>query len=166
MKWRATSSKQAYTGIELRGKIDQMSHTINQLYGMMQDQRIQIDSLQEQVRVLNDSNMHLGFAALDGAFEDDVSVVGQKELHTTTTNGAFPSPGPSPRHQRRSTMLSSSSSMLTGLEMLSASSDDISTTFDDSTEKCMVKDMKIKEPLTWHFNHQIIDMPPLPVLNL
>jgi hypothetical protein len=161
-----TSSKQAYTGIELRGKIDQMSHTINQLYGMMQDQRIQIDSLQEQVRVLNDSNMHLGFAALDGAFEDDVSVVGQKELHTTTTNGAFPSPGPSPRHQRRSTMLSSSSSMLTGLEMLSASSDDISTTFDDSTEKCMVKDMKIKEPLTWHFNHQIIDMPPLPVLNL
>jgi hypothetical protein len=157
------SNNVGYNNVELRTKIDQMSHTINQLYDMMQDQRIQIDQLQEQVRVLNDSNMHLGFAALDGAFEDDV-------LHNTNhhrSSSTSSSSGSSSSLSLSSSLLSTST-MLTGLDMLSSSSDDISTTFDDSTEKAMAEDMQKKEPLQWNFcaptSH--VEMPPLPVLNL
>jgi hypothetical protein len=58
--------------------------------------------------------------------------------------------------------------MLTGLDMLSNSSEDISTTFDDSTEKTMVQNVKKETALEWNFNPSSpqVSMPPLPVLNL
>jgi uncharacterized coiled-coil protein SlyX len=39
----------------LRGKIEQMARTVDNLYTMMVDQRVQISRLQEQVRVLTDN---------------------------------------------------------------------------------------------------------------
>jgi len=153
-KKRSRISGNTSTTNDLKNKIDQMSHTINQLYDMMQDQRIQINVLQEQVRTLNDSNMGLGFAVLDGAFEE----VG------STSNTSIPPPSSMKNNM-----------MLTGLEMLSTSSDDISKTFDDTTEKAMAQDLEKKTLIQWNYgtNTAAIMPPPtlsthisMPVLNL
>ena len=151
--------------VAFQNKIDQMSHTINQLYDMMQDQRIQINQLQEQVRILNDSNMGLGFAVLDGAFE-----VENVPVHVTTVELNSPSSSSTSSALQRSSVLDTST-MLTALDMLSTSSGDISTTFDDSTEKAMAQDYQNKtkpcQQQQWNFDSSThVSMPPLPVLNL
>jgi len=160
---RTSTTTSSTNEVAFQNKIDQMSHTINQLYDMMQDQRIQINQLQEQVRILNDSNMGLGFAVLDGAFEVENAAHVTVELNS-------PSSSPTSSALQRSSVLDTST-MLTALDMLSTSSGDISTTFDDSTEKAMAQDYQNK---TKPFQQQQrnfdssthVSMPPLPVLNL
>jgi len=171
---KGSSKKRARVGdakdLHLKNKIDQMSHTINQLYDMMQDQRIQINLLQDQVRMLNDSNMGLGFAVLDGVFEDGTnsSASSSSSGGSSSSSGSGSSgDGLSNVSQIVSTMMATNT-MLTGLDMLSNSSEDISTTFDDSTEKTMVQNVKKETALEWNFNPSSpqVSMPPLPVLNL
>lgn len=171
---KGSSKKRARVGdakdLHLKNKIDQMSHTINQLYDMMQDQRIQINLLQDQVRMLNDSNMGLGFAVLDGVFEDGTNSSASSSSSGGSSSGGSSSSsgdGLSNVSQIVSTMMATNT-MLTGLDMLSNSSEDISTTFDDSTEKTMVQNVKKETALEWNFNPSSpqVSMPPLPVLNL
>ena len=176
---KGSSKKRARVGdakdVHLKNKIDQMSHTINQLYDMMQDQRIQINLLQDQVRMLNDSNMGLGFAVLDGVFEDGTNSSALSSSSSGSGSGSGSSSssssssgdGLSNVSQIVSTMMATNT-MLTGLDMLSNSSEDISTTFDDSTEKTMVQNVKKETALEWNFNPSSpqVSMPPLPVLNL
>lgn len=159
-----------YVTSELKEKIEQMSHTMNQLYEFVQDQRIQIDQLQEQVRQLHYSNMGLGFAALDGAFEDrdDELSLSTASIDTPVKSFSASSSSSSSSSSSFHPSVVTHSTMLTALDMLSASSDDISTTFDDSTEKAMALDYQKKEPLQWNFETPAtqVEMPPLPVLNL
>ena len=159
-----------YVTSEFKEKIEQMSHTISQLYEFVQDQRIQIDQLQEQVRQLNYSNMGLGFAALDGAFEDrdDELSLSTASIDTPVKSFSASSSSSSSSSSSFHPSVVTHSTMLTALDMLSASSDDISTTFDDSTEKAMALDYQKKEPLQWNFETPAthVEMPPLPVLNL
>jgi hypothetical protein len=55
----------------MQAKIDQMGRTIDKLYDMMQDQRVQISKLQEQLRVVTESG---GFGVLSGFDVDGIDV--------------------------------------------------------------------------------------------